>query len=88
MSNADKLEAMADGCEIQKDVSVADRKIDGMVSAHDGDITDLQAAKLIIDRQAEQLKDKDEEIERLTAITGLCCNNQLATKKRKQALKG
>ncbi len=37
--------------------------------------------------QAEN-KRLQEEVARLTAVTGLCCNNQLAKKKLEQALKG
>ncbi len=61
--------AMAGACEIQKSVSVADREIGCMVSAYDGDITDLQAAKLIIDRQAEQLKALEKNLHEECALS-------------------
>ena len=44
---------MEKACEIKR---YADREIDCCVSAYDGDISQLEAAKLIIDRQAKQIK--------------------------------
>ena len=48
-----------------ENAKVADREIDYTVSAYDGDISDLEAAKLIIDRQAKEIAEKGEYIEGL-----------------------
>ena len=67
MSELDDIQAageMEQACEIQR---YADKEIDCMISAFDGDISKLEAAKLIIEDQAEQIKAKDAEIEQAIA---------------------
>lgn len=57
------LFADASEVEMSEQKRYADTEICALVSAYDGDISDLEAAKLIIDDQAEQLKAKDKEIQ-------------------------
>ena len=67
---------------------IADRQIDCLVSAHDGDITELEAAKIIIDDLSEHDGDITEKNETFRQGRTQAQNTISALKKEIEVLKG